>query len=91
MARRFPPPWTVEDIGAAFVVQDSAGMRLAYCRGGIGARDDGGTVGARDDGGATCMGLRAGAVGCGGGSGVFIARRRTPAWRSHASSGLDRR
>ncbi len=23
--RRFPPPWTVEDIGAAFVVKDSAG------------------------------------------------------------------
>jgi hypothetical protein len=23
--RRFPPPWTVEDIGAAFVVTDSAG------------------------------------------------------------------
>ena len=22
-AGRFPPPWTVEDIGAAFVVQDS--------------------------------------------------------------------
>jgi hypothetical protein len=21
--RRFPPPWTVEDIGAAFVVTDS--------------------------------------------------------------------
>jgi hypothetical protein len=23
-ARRFPPPWTIEDIGAAFVVTDSA-------------------------------------------------------------------
>jgi hypothetical protein len=23
-ARRFPPPWTVEDIGAAFVVTDGA-------------------------------------------------------------------
>jgi hypothetical protein len=29
-ARRFPPPWTVEDIGAAFVVADSAGQKLAY-------------------------------------------------------------
>jgi hypothetical protein len=27
---RFPPPWTVEDIGAAFVVKDSAGQKLAY-------------------------------------------------------------
>jgi hypothetical protein len=29
-SRRFPPPWTVEDIGAAFVVTDSAGQKLAY-------------------------------------------------------------
>jgi hypothetical protein len=29
-ARRFPPPWTVEDIGAALVVQDSAGQKPAY-------------------------------------------------------------
>ena len=28
--RRSPPPWTVEDIGAAFVVKDSAGQQLAY-------------------------------------------------------------
>jgi hypothetical protein len=28
--RRFPPPWSVEDIGAAFVVKDSAGQQLAY-------------------------------------------------------------
>jgi len=28
--RRFPPPWTVEDIGAAFVVTDSAGQKSAY-------------------------------------------------------------
>jgi hypothetical protein len=28
--RRFPPPWTVEDIGAAFVVIDSTGQKLAY-------------------------------------------------------------
>jgi hypothetical protein len=27
--RRFPPPWFVEDIGAALVVQDSAGQQLA--------------------------------------------------------------
>jgi hypothetical protein len=28
--RRFPTPWTVEDIGAAFVVKDSTGQQLAY-------------------------------------------------------------
>jgi hypothetical protein len=28
--RHFPPPWTVEDIGVAFKVCDSAGQRLAY-------------------------------------------------------------
>ena len=33
--RRFPPPWSVEEIGAdvqrrAFVVKDSAGQKLAY-------------------------------------------------------------
>ena len=28
--RRFPPPWTVEDIGAAFVVRDAHGQGLAY-------------------------------------------------------------
>jgi hypothetical protein len=28
--RRFPPPWTIEDIGAAFVVKDSTDQQLAY-------------------------------------------------------------
>ena len=28
--RRFPPPWSVEDIGAAFKVSDSDGQPLAY-------------------------------------------------------------
>jgi hypothetical protein len=28
--RRFPPPWSVEDIGAAFVVRDHDGQQLAY-------------------------------------------------------------
>ena len=28
--RRIPPPWTAEDIDAAFVVTDSAGQKLAY-------------------------------------------------------------
>jgi hypothetical protein len=28
--RRFPPPWSVEDVGAAFVVRDSTGQQLAY-------------------------------------------------------------
>ena len=29
-ARRFPPPWSIEDLGAAFVVKDSARHKLAY-------------------------------------------------------------
>ena len=29
-ARRFPPPWWIEDIGAAFVVKDSSGQKLGY-------------------------------------------------------------
>jgi hypothetical protein len=28
--RRFPPPWSVEELDAAFVVKDSAGQKLAY-------------------------------------------------------------
>jgi hypothetical protein len=28
--RRFPPPWTIEDIGAAFAVKDSCGQKLSY-------------------------------------------------------------
>jgi hypothetical protein len=28
--RRFPPPWTFEDIDAAFVVKDGSGQKLAY-------------------------------------------------------------
>jgi hypothetical protein len=28
--RRFPPPWSIEDLGAAFVVKDSARHKLAY-------------------------------------------------------------
>jgi hypothetical protein len=28
--RRCPPPWSVEDIGATFVVKDSAGQQLAF-------------------------------------------------------------
>ena len=28
--RRFPPPWTVEDIDAAYVVRDHDGQALAY-------------------------------------------------------------
>jgi hypothetical protein len=27
---RFPPPWSVEDIGTAFVVKDSNGQKLGY-------------------------------------------------------------
>jgi hypothetical protein len=29
-ARRLPAPWSVEDIGAAFIVTDSGGQKLAY-------------------------------------------------------------
>jgi hypothetical protein len=28
--RRFPPPWTVEELDACFVVMDNAGQKLAY-------------------------------------------------------------
>ena len=27
---RFPPPWTVEELDACYVVKDSAGQKLAY-------------------------------------------------------------
>jgi hypothetical protein len=29
-ARRFPPPWSVEELEACFFVIDSAGQKLAY-------------------------------------------------------------
>jgi hypothetical protein len=29
-ARRFPPPWSVDELEACFVVKDSAGQKLAY-------------------------------------------------------------
>ncbi|MFZ1152679.1 MAG: hypothetical protein WAR76_23585 [Xanthobacteraceae bacterium] len=29
-ARRFPPPWTVEDHLACFIVKDSTGQSLAH-------------------------------------------------------------
>ena len=29
-ARRFPPPWTVEETDACFIVKDHAGQSLAY-------------------------------------------------------------
>jgi hypothetical protein len=28
--RRFPPPWSIEDTGTAFVVMDSSGQKLGY-------------------------------------------------------------
>jgi len=28
--RRFPPPWSVEDISAALVVKDGSGQKLGY-------------------------------------------------------------
>jgi hypothetical protein len=29
-ARRFPPPWTVEELSTSFVVKDDNGQKLAY-------------------------------------------------------------
>ena len=29
-ARRFPPPWTVEETDACFIVRDANGQALAY-------------------------------------------------------------
>jgi hypothetical protein len=29
-ARRLPPPWTIEDNGACYVVRDNAGQALSY-------------------------------------------------------------
>jgi hypothetical protein len=29
-ARRFPPPWTDEEIAPVFVVKDGSGQKLAY-------------------------------------------------------------
>jgi hypothetical protein len=28
--RRFPPPWSIEELDACFVVRDSNGQQLAY-------------------------------------------------------------
>ena len=28
--RRFPPPWSVEELEACFIVKDSAGQKLAF-------------------------------------------------------------
>jgi hypothetical protein len=30
MPRRFPPPWSIDELEACFVVIDSAGQKLAY-------------------------------------------------------------
>jgi hypothetical protein len=30
MPRRFPPPWSVEELEACFVVKDDAGQKLAF-------------------------------------------------------------
>jgi hypothetical protein len=29
-ARRFPPPWSVEETAACFIVRDNGGQQLAY-------------------------------------------------------------
>ena len=33
MTRRFPPPWTVEQIPGGYKVKDANGQSLAYCYG----------------------------------------------------------
>jgi hypothetical protein len=40
MTRRFPPPWSVDELDTCFVVIDSAGQKLAYvyCEGEPGRR-----------------------------------------------------
>jgi hypothetical protein len=30
MARRFPPPWTTEEIPGGYIVKDATGQSLAY-------------------------------------------------------------
>jgi hypothetical protein len=30
VTRRFPPPWSVEELGARFVARDQNGQQLAY-------------------------------------------------------------
>jgi hypothetical protein len=30
MPRRFPPPWSIDDNGACFMVKDHSGQALAY-------------------------------------------------------------
>ena len=30
MPRRFPPPWSIEELEACFVVKDTSGQKLAY-------------------------------------------------------------
>jgi hypothetical protein len=30
MSRRFPPPWSAEELDACFVVRDHKGQQLAY-------------------------------------------------------------
>ena len=36
MARRFPPPWSVEEQDACFVVRNQNGQQLAYVAGSSG-------------------------------------------------------
>jgi len=91
--RRFPPPWTSiirlardDSVVPAFRRRcfsqgphqpSKQRLRLAYCLGGIGVRDDGGAIGARDDGG-TGVRLGSGApIGRAGGSGIFTISSAT--------------
>ena len=38
--RRFPPPWSVENIGACFVVRDLIKIKVLFFQGGIGLRNE---------------------------------------------------
>ena len=39
--RRFPPPWTVEELDACFVVRDLIKIKVSFFQGGVGLRDRG--------------------------------------------------
>ena len=40
MRELLPPPWSVEDIGAAFVVRDDSGQSLVYVYSEVSRADD---------------------------------------------------
>ena len=73
-ARRFPSPWSADELDACFVVKDRDGQKLAYVyfEDEPGRRSAGKLL-ARDEGRAAGAGLRSAAAGgCRVGSGIFI-------------------